>query len=409
MNTIFSDTIEKLYTKFSSSENGISSEIAQLRLEKFGKNILPQAKKKWLKMLLSEFTSPLVFILIAAVFLMLLVPILESGKITAHDLIEPIAILIILLFNGLLGFFQAWKAENTLEALKTLQPEFASVMRDKKIIKIRTENLVTGDIILLSEGEKIPADIRLIEAIECKVNESLLTGESTAVYKTIQESTEEHAENVVFSGSELISGRAKGIVYATAMETRIGKIAHMLTEIERPVSPMEQKLEKLSQKIGIGMILLCVIVFVLSIMQNIPWIDALFTAIALAVAAVPEGLPAVMTISLAIGVSVMAQKKALVRNLKSVESLGSVTVIASDKTGTITQNKMSVEKIFIFNTDTNNNSYERNNFEDLFSNNKNAELLEILENCNDAVLPNIGDPTEIALLQLAEEHRAKKY
>jgi len=316
---IYTDTIEDLYKNLNSSEKGISSKDREEKQKKFGKNTLPVAKKKWLKMLLSEFTSPLVFILIAAVFLMLLVPILESGHISSHDLIEPIAIIFILLFNGLLGFFQEWKAENTLEALKTLQPEFASVVRDEKNIKIKTEDLLPGDIILLSEGEKIPADIRLTEAHDAKVNESLLTGESEAVYKTTKSSTEENPENIVFSGSELISGRAKGIVVFTGIHTKIGQIAHMLTEIERPVSPMEKKLESLSKKIGIGMVLLCVVVFVLATMQDIPWIDALFTAIALAVAAVPEGLPAVMTISLAIGVAVMARKKTLVnRQIKKL-------------------------------------------------------------------------------------------
>ncbi len=410
---IFSDTIEELYKKFSSSEIGLTSDMVTLKQETFGKNALPVAKKRWLKMLLSEFTSPLVFILIAAVFLMLLVPILESGHISSHDLIEPIAIIIILLFNGFLGFFQAWKAENTLEALKTLQPEFASVLRNEKVIKVKTENLVPGDIILLSEGEKIPADIRLIEAHDCKVNESLLTGESESVYKTEKLSTEENPENVVFSGSELISGRAKGMVVAIGIDTKIGKIAHMLTEIERPESPMEKKLESLSKKIGIGMVVLCGVVFVLATMQDIPWIDALFTAIALAVAAVPEGLPAVMTISLAIGVSVMARKKTLVRNLQSVESLGSVTVIASDKTGTITQNKMTAVQIFLAH---NKNIVEKSDFKTIFlSDNsdyldeKNIRFLEVLQNCNDAVLPNIGDPTEIALLELSEKFSAKKY
>jgi len=411
---ISTDTVENVYEELSTTKNGLSSEIAHKKQEQFGKNKLPQAKKKWLKMLLSEFTSPLVFILIAAVFLMLLVPLLESGHIVAHDLIEPIAIIFILLFNGFLGFFQAWKAENTLEALKTLQPEFASVLRDGKTVKIKTEDLVVGDIIFLSEGEKIPADIRLIEAHNAKVNESLLTGESEAVYKTDKPSTKENPENIVFSGSELISGRAKGIVVFIGLNTKIGKIAHMLTEIERPISPMEKKLESLSKKIGIGMVLLCVIVFILSTMQNIPWIDALFTAIALAVAAVPEGLPAVMTISLAIGVSVMARKKTLVRNLQSVESLGSITVIASDKTGTITQNKMSAVQIFLAHSP--DIIIKKTEFQNIFSANnsdetkkQNSRFLEILENCNDAVLPNIGDPTEIALLNLSEEFSAQKY
>ncbi len=405
---IYTDIIEEVYENLESSEKGLTWKKVEKKEEEYGKNILPQAKKKWLKMLLSEFTSPLVFILIAAIFLMLLVPILESGHISSHDLIEPMAIAFIVLFNGFLGFFQSWKAENTLAALKTLQPEFASVLRDGKIVKIQTKDLVPGDIIFLSEGEKIPADIRLIEAHDAKVNESLLTGESEAVYKKVVLSTEENPVNIVFSGSELISGRAKGVVIATGIYTKIGKIAHMLTEIERPISPMEKKLESLSKKIGIGMILLCVLIFILATMQDIPWIDALFTAIALAVAAVPEGLPAVMTISLAIGVSVMARKKTLVRNLQSVESLGSITVIASDKTGTITQNKMSVVQIFLANTlDT---IIKKSEFNSVFLETpKNKRFLEVLQNCNDAVLPNIGDPTEIALLNLSEDFSAILY
>ncbi len=399
---MFMDPIGQLYSAFSSRENGLTAEEAEQKQETFGKNELPKKKTQWVNMLIDEFSSPLVFILLLAVAMLLLVPFLENGYIEMHDLVEPLAIIIILIFNGFLGFFQAWKAENTLEALKTLQPQFSSVLRDGNIIQIHTENLVPGDIIHLSEGEKIPADIRLIESIECKVNESLLTGESSAVYKNSGTDEKENGENILYSGSELLSGRAKGLVIAIGLDTKIGKIADLISQIERPVSPMQRKLEKLAKQIGIGMIALCVIVFILATMRNIHWIDALFTAIALAVAAVPEGLPAVLTISLAIGVSVMAKKNALVRNLKSVESLGGITVIASDKTGTITQNRMSVEEIFY-----NETNIEKQKFSSILE--KNNIISSIAQNCNDAVLPNIGDPTEIALLQFAKQHSAIKY
>lgn len=396
---IFSDPLGQIYSSLSTRETGLTAEEAEFKQLTFGKNALPDKKKNWMKMLVAEFTSPLVLILFAAVVFLILLPILEHGSIDSHDLVEPIAIVIILVFNGLLGFFQAWKAENTLDALKTLQPHYASVVRDGNVIQIRTEDLVPGDIIHMAEGEKIPADIRLTEAVEVRVNESLLTGESTPVSKNIDLSDEHEMKNVVFSGSTLLSGRASGVVVKTGLDTKIGQIADMITQIERPKSPLQQKLEKLAKKIGIAMILLCVIVFVLATMRDIHWIDALFTAIALAVAAVPEGLPAVMTISLAIGVSVMARKNALVRDLKSVESLGNITVIASDKTGTITQNKMSVEEVF-----WNGEVFGKKDFEKL-----DTRVFQIAQNCNDAVLPNIGDPTEIALLEFAQQQEIQTF
>lgn len=396
---MFMDPLGQLYSTFSTRESGLTSEEVEKKLQTFGKNELPKKKTQWLNMLINEFSSPLVFILLLAVVMLLLVPFLENGYIEMHDLIEPLAIIVILIFNGFLGFFQAWKAENTLEALKTLQPQFSSVLRDGNIIQMRTEDLVPGDIIMLAEGEKIPADIRLITSIKCTVNESLLTGESSSIHKNADINRTENGENILYSGSELLSGRAKGLVIATGLDTKIGKIADLISSIQRPISPMQRKLELLAKKIGIGMIGLCLVVFVLATMREIYWIDALFTAIAIAVAAVPEGLPTVMTISLAIGVSVMARKNALVRDLKSVESLGSVTVIASDKTGTITQNKMSVEQVFY-----NGEIIEKNNFSSLTN-----TIFEIAENCNDAVLPNIGDPTEIALLEFSRHNNAKKY
>lgn len=390
---IFSDPLGQIYSSLSSKESGLTTQEAEIKKLSYGENALPTKKKDWGKMILSEFNSPLVFILFGAVIFLLLLPFLDHGYISGHDMVEPIAIVIILLFNGLLGFFQAWKAENTLEALKTLQPHYASVLRDGHFIQIKTEDIVPGDIISLAEGEKVPADIRLKKAIKVRVNESLLTGESTPVSKDTDLSDEQEQKNIIFSGSTLLSGRAEGIVVHTGLQTKIGAIADMIAQIKSPPSPLQKKLEALAKKIGMGMIGLCIAVFILATLRDINWIDALFTAITLAVAAVPEGLPAVMTISLALGVSVMARKNALVRDLKSVESLGNITVIASDKTGTITQNKMSVEEVY-----TPEGRVVKKDFISLPK-----TVFEIAQNCNDAILPNIGDPTELALLEFAQK------
>jgi Ca2+-transporting ATPase len=394
------ENIKELYNYFCTSEKGLSDENIISLQEKYGKNILPQKKVDWLKLLLTEFNSPLVFILLGAIFILVLLPFLENGFVTLHDLLEPFVIFFILFVNGLIGFFQALKSENAIESLKQLQPEYSSVLRNNQLIKIKIENIVVGDIIYLGEGEKIPADIIITKAVSCTTNESLLTGESNSINKKDIFTTPEIEESyMLYSGSQILSGRIEGVVSAIALNTKIGQIANMIKNIEKPISPMQHKLEKLSKKIGLGMIFLCLLVFLLSVFRDIYWLDAMFTSIALAVAAVPEGLPAVMTISLAIGVSIMAKKNVLVRDIKSIESLGSVTVIASDKTGTITQNKMSMEKVW-----HDNIFVEKNKFSSLPK-----IVFEISNNCNDAVLPNIGDPTEIALLEVSSKHNIKKY
>jgi Ca2+-transporting ATPase len=404
--------LPEIYSRLFSHKDGLTEKEAMQKQMTFGKNVLPEKKKDWMKMLLSEFTSPLVLILLAAVLISLVVPLVQNGHIAWHDFIEPGAILVILIFNALLGFFQELKAENTLQSLKTLQPEESTVMRAGQMKKVLAEDLVVGDILFLSEGEKIPADIRLLEAVECKVDESLLTGESLPVEKSVHGSGDgalSDIKNMIFSGSQLISGRVKGIVTGIGVDTEIGKIAHLLSEIQSPPTPLEHKLDILGKRIGIAVIAICVLIFTLSFFKGVSVIDALLTAVALAVGAVPEGLPAVMTISLAIGVSIMAKKNMLTRELKSVETLGSITTIASDKTGTITQNKMSVEEIFIHNPEKNGKFYSRHEDEESFDELKNDLFFAVLQNCNDAQLPNIGDPTEVGLLKMAQEKNAPTY
>lgn len=395
----FSD-IKELYSHFNTTKEGLNNKNVINLQRKYGKNVLPQKKINWLKLLLDEFNSPLVFILLGAIIVLILLPFLENGFVTLHDLLEPFVILFILVVNGLIGFFQALKSENAIESLKQLQPEYSSVLRNGKLLKIKIEEIVLGDIIYLGEGEKIPADIVITKSFSCTTNESLLTGESNAISKKdIFKSPDVEESYMLYSGSQILSGRAEGVVSQIALNTKIGQIANMIKEIEKPISPMQHKLEKLSKKIGLGMIGLCLLVFLLSIFRDVDWLNAMFTSIALAVAAVPEGLPAVMTISLAIGVSIMAKKNVLVRDIKSIESLGSVTVIASDKTGTITQNKMSMEKV-----------WHDNNFSDKAKFSTLPKIIfEIAKNCNDSTLPNIGDPTEIALLEVSKGDEIKNY
>jgi Ca2+-transporting ATPase len=399
------NSIQELYRLFSSSSKGLTHAEAKKNLEQYGKNILPEKKKNRLKMFLLQFHSPLIYILFAAVFISLLAPIFQNGGLHAHDLIDPIAIFAILLLNACFGYFQELKAENTLQALKSMQPNISTVLRNGKKEQISREFIVPGDVLALSEGDKIPADARLIEAHELKVIESALTGESAPVKKDPDwkgESGIADQKNMLFSGTSLATGRATALVVATGEDTQIGRIATLVAETVSPKTPLTKRMERLGKQIGLVVIFLCALVFFVSYTHGISFVDALITAVALAVSAVPEGLPAVMTISLAVGVGIMAKKKAIVRELRAVETLGSVTVIASDKTGTITQNKMRVVEVYVGKTHEKGrklNSFGRSPIE--------RKILEVAANCNDAELPNLGDPTELALLEFAQS--AKRY
>lgn len=397
--------IKDVYRLFSSSPKGITHSQAKKNLEKYGPNTLPEKKKNHFKMFFLQFHSPLIYILFAAVFISLLAPVFQNGGINRHDLIDPIAIFAILMLNACFGFFQELKAENTLEALKKMQPNISTVIRNGKKEPLSREHIVPGDVLALAEGDKIPADARLIEAHELKVIESALTGESAPVKKDpgwVGESGIADQKNMLFSGTSISTGRATALVVATGEDTQIGRIATLVSETISPKTPLTKRMERLGKQIGIVVISLCALVFLVSYTHGISFTNALITAVALAVSAVPEGLPAVMTISLAVGVGIMAKKKAIVRELRAVETLGSVTVIASDKTGTITQNKMRVVEAYA--------SGEHINERKLSSLQKTPigkKIMEVAANCNDSELPNLGDPTEIALLEFADS--AKTY
>lgn len=363
---------------------GLNNEEAKERLKIYGFNELPEKKPKSIfSRIYDQIKNFLVLILIF------------SAIISAFlgELIDSIAIIAIVIINAFIGIYQEINAEKSLKALKQLSSPTTKVIRDGKIIQIKTREVVPGDIVILETGDKVGADLRIIEQKNLKVEEAFLTGESFPVEKFEYEIESDNLpvhdrKNIVFSGSTIVYGRGKGVVFATGVNTEIGKIGKSLEEIQEEKTPLEVKLDQLGKTLGQIFLLACIGVFVLTTIRGLPFMLSFMTAVALAVAAVPEGLPAVVTIVLALGVKTMATKRAIVRNLSSVETLGSVTTILSDKTGTLTKNELNVVKEVIVGP------------EEFF-------YLAITL-CNDAKIQegerDFGDPTEVALLK----HSLKK-
>jgi len=390
---------EEIYKELNTGSNGLSDSEAKARLQKYGLNELKETKRiSALKIFLRQFASPVVWILIIALII----------SIIADQGIDAIIIGIILVLNAILGFIQEFRAEKAIEALKKIVTKKAIVIRDGVQKIIEAKELVPGDIIVLSEGEKIPADSRLIEANEIRANESSLTGESVPVSKrlgTCDETVVGNMFNMAFSGTNIVTGTGKAIVIGTGMSTEIGKIASLLQETETPPTPLQKQLKKLGASVGVGVLVIATVIYFLGISRGGSQIEVLLSSLALAVAAVPEGLPAVITISLALGIQRMVKRNALVRKLPSAETLGSCTVICSDKTGTLTKGEMTVRKIFVDNKDVNvsGTGYEPTGVFDK----KSLTLQKLLECgvlCNNAKLNKnekweiLGDPTEGALI-----------
>lgn len=379
------DLEEILKTNF---EFGLSQEEAKERLRVYGFNELPEKKPKSLfSRIYDQIKNFLVLILIF------------SAIISAFlgELIDSIAIIAIVIINAFIGIYQEINAEKSLKALKQLSSPTTKVIRDGKIVQIKTKDLVPGDVVVLETGDKVGADIRIFEQKNLKVEEAFLTGESFPVEKfeneiEIDDLPVHDRRNIVFSGSTIVYGRGKGVVFATGVNTEIGKIGKTLEEIEEEKTPLEVKLDQLGKTLGQIFLIACLGVFVLATLRGLPFMLSFMTAVALAVAAVPEGLPAVVTIVLAIGVKTMATKRAIVRNLSSVETLGSVTTILSDKTGTLTKNELNVVRELILGP------------EEFF-------YLAITL-CNDAKIQegerDFGDPTEVALLKHSLKNGYKK-
>lgn len=424
MNNVHSLSKDEVLKQLKTFESGLSDAEVKKRLGEYGRNVLTQKKKtSALSILFSQFKNTLTLILLGAVGLVLFI--YYFGERHTSDLIEAGLILAIVLMITLLGFIQEYKAEKALESLKKLLAFKAKVKRDGHEIEIDVADLVPGDIIIVEEGLKIPADIRLIQVINLHVNEASLTGESLTVEKSeliLSEKTQiADQTNMIFAGTVVTSGRGVGVVTHTGDHTEIGKIAGMVATEKNDSTPIQKRLDSIGKSIGYIVLGVCGFVFLFifflaSDYAGLPFaqklIASFIASVALAVAAIPEGLPAVVTISLAIGTQRMARKQALMRKLNAVETLGSVDVICSDKTGTMTKNEMTVRELF-FNNDhfiITGTGYE--SIGEILKDKKKIDVKEVrllLEAglyCNNAQVNDssaLGDPTEVALMISAKK------
>ncbi len=399
-----SEKIEAVTKALKTSKKGLSKGEAALRLRRYGLNEIKRTKKVSLvKIFLSQFNSILIWILLAAVIISL---VLWYFFHHGDGLRDAIVIAVILVINAILGFIQEYKAEKSIEALRKLTALKVRVIRGGKEQVIAASAVVPGDIVVLEEGAKVPADARLIECHMLDTQEASLTGESTPVTKELSvlkpDTPLADRHNMVFSGTVVTKGRATAVVTAIGMKTEVGKIADMLQEIEEEKTPLQQKLSGLAKTLGIITVIVALVVLFSGLGRGEKFVEMFLIAVALAVAAIPEGLPAVVTISLSLGIQRMIKKNALIRRLPSVETLGSTTVICSDKTGTLTLNQMTVRKIFANReeVDVTGGGYSTKG---KFSTDpkKLNMLLKIGLLCNNAKLEDnnaIGDPTEAALI-----------
>ena len=379
-------------------QKGLSSSQVQENMKKYGLNELQEKKKdSLLKKFLEQFKDFSIIVLIIAAIVSGVVGVAQGEGFT-----DTIIILIVVILNAVIGVAQESKAEKSLEALKKLSSHASKVIRNGKEQVIPARELVPGDLVIIETGDYIAADLRIIEAVNLKSQEASLTGESVPVEKITEKIDGNEIgigdrKNMLFSSSLVTYGRGKGIVVETGMTTEVGKIASMINSTEKQDTPLQQKLNKLGKTLGIAALIICIVIFVLGLIQGKEPIQMFMTAVSLAVAAIPEGLAAVSTIVLAIGVQKMVKKNAIVKRLPAVETLGSSTVICSDKTGTLTQNKMTVEKVFC-----------DDELQDVKKVNTTEDFKKLVYNCmlcNDSRLLEdgqlAGDPTETALVDMA--------
>ena len=376
---------------------GLNLNEVQKRQEVYGKNELKEKKKESIILkFFKEFNDFMIITLIVAAIISAVVSKLNGEG----DYIDSIIIIAIVIFNAIMGLVQEEKAEKSLEALKKMSAPKAKVKRDGKILEIESQDVVTGDLILLETGNFVPADCRIIESFDLKIEESALTGETIASDKEAelilkQDTPMGDMKNMAFATTIVVNGRGLAVCTETGMNTKVGKIAGMIINEETPETPIQKKLGEVGKILAIACLFICVFIFVIGIFKKIPIIEMFMTSVGLAVAAIPEGLPAIVTIMLSIGVTKMAKKNAIIRKLPAVETLGASSVICSDKTGTLTQNKMTVVEI-------------RNATGKM--NDKNVAL-ELATMCTDTVVCKsevIGEPTEVALTTAAVNEKLYK-
>lgn len=420
----YNKDIKEVLKDMESSEKGLTDSEVEKRRRKYGLNEIKEEQKiSPLKIFIDQFRSFIIYILIAAVIISVIVPVFEKGWANIHimDMIDAIAIFVILILNATMGFLQEYKAEKAIEALKKMTTFKSVVLRNGKEKEVEAKDLVPGDIILLEVGKKVPADCRLIEAKNFETQEAPLTGESTPVSKSTEsikgEKVVAERKNMVFAGTVVTKGKAKAVVTRTGMETEIGNIAQKIQEAGAKKTPLQEKLASLGHTLGIATIFICIAVVIGGVLKGGHIFEWLLIGVSLAVAAIPEGLPAVVTISLALGVRRMVNRNALIRRLPSVETLGSTTVICTDKTGTLTKNEMTVRKLFVNKEiiEVTGTGYSpEGKFLKDEKEHKSEEIemmLRIGALCNDAEIDDsrkvIGDPTEGCLLVSAEKYGMK--
>ena len=373
-------------------KTGLGEEDVKIRQNEFGKNKIEERKKESIFVkFLNQFKDFMIIILIIAAIISAIVSYMEG----AGDYFDSIIIIAIVIFNGIMGLVQEMKAEKSIEALKKMSAPVAKVRRNGKVLTINGEDIVPGDIVILEAGNYVPADLRLINTNNLKIEESSLTGETEAVLKDEKAVFSNDKIplgdmcNLAFAGTAVVNGHGEGIVINIGMSTEVGKIANMIMTNEAPTTPIQKKLEEVGKILGIACIIICAFIFVIGVFKKISVVEMFMTSVGLAVAAIPEGLPAIVTIILSIAVTKMAKKNAIIRKLPAVETLGSSRVICSDKTGTLTENNMKVVEI-------------------IGDKNKILEYGALCSNCeiNDGKVE--GEPTEVAIVREAVKEKINK-
>lgn len=382
-------TVDDVMSQMKTHPTGLSDQEVKDRREQFGANRLTSKRRTTLiEKFISQFKDLMIIILIIAAII--------AGF--AGETVDAAIILAVVILNAVFGVFQESKAENAIDSLKEMSAPMATVLRNNQPMSIKSEDIVPGDIVLLEAGDVVPADVRLIEANSLKIEEAALTGESVPVNKQVDPIVEDDLplgdrKDLGFMNSNVTSGRATGVVIGTGMNTEVGKIAHMLNTTEETTTPLQENLKSLGKMLTVLILVIAVIVFAVGMWRGQEsLINMLLTAISLAVAAIPEGLPAIVTVTLALGTQQMARHRALIRKLPAVETLGSTDVIASDKTGTLTQNKMTVEKVFL------NEKLQDSADTHLTLNDRLAQIMVLNNDTKYQENELAGDPTETALV-----------